>query len=79
MLVAAVLTLGIALPMSVAQLAPTREILTRLMREPAWESRAYAVIGLARRPDSVAVVRSAAALDPSPRVRALAEAALGER
>jgi beta-lactamase regulating signal transducer with metallopeptidase domain len=78
-LAAAVLTILVAVPVSLAQLAPTRDVLTRLMRDDEWDARAYAVIGLARRPDSVAVVRSAAVLDPNPRVRALAEAALPRR
>jgi len=72
----ALTTLVIGVPTSVARLSPTRELLTRLMADRAWETRAYAVIGLARRTDSVAVVRDAAALDPSPRVRAMAVAAL---
>ena len=46
------------------------------MRESAWQSRAYAVLGLAQRADSVAVARSAAELDPSPRVREWARYAL---
>jgi hypothetical protein len=36
------------------------------------------VLGLAQRADSVAVARSAAERDPSPRVRAWARYALGE-
>ena len=59
--------------MSVVQLAPTRDVLTTLMLDAQWESRAYAVLGLAQRADSVAVARSAAELDPSPRVRAWAQ------
>lgn len=77
--VATAATLAVAGPMSAVQLAPTRDVLTTLMRDPRWESRAYAVLGLAQRADSVAVARSAAALDPSPRVRAWARYALGER
>jgi beta-lactamase regulating signal transducer with metallopeptidase domain len=76
--VAAAVTLTLAVPISAVQLAPTREVLTTLMRDARWESRAYAVLGLAKRPDSVAVARSAAELDPSPRVRAWARYALGE-
>ena len=72
-------TLGVAGPVSAVQLAPTREVLTTLMRDSRWESRAYAVLGLAQRPDSVAVARSAAELDPNPHVRAWARYALGER
>ncbi len=65
--------------MSAVQLAPTRSVLTTLMNDARWESRAYAVIGLASRPDSVAVARTAAELDPSPRVRAWARLALSQR
>lgn len=73
------LTVGLAGPMSVAHLAPTRGVLTTLMLDTQWESRAYAVLGLAQRADSVAVARSAAELDPSPRVRAWAKYALGRQ
>jgi hypothetical protein len=65
--------------MSAVELSPSRDVLASLMRDVRWESRAYAVIGLARRADSVAVARSAAELDPSPRVRAWARYALGLR
>ena len=65
--------------MTMIQLAPTRGVLTSLMQDASWELRAYAVVGLAQRPDSVAVARKAAELDPSPRVRAWARYALGER
>jgi beta-lactamase regulating signal transducer with metallopeptidase domain len=74
--VAAVVTLGVAAPTSVVQLAPTRDVLTGLMRDASWQSRAYAVLGLAQRPDSVEVAVSAAELDPSPRVREWARYAL---
>lgn len=73
------LTVALAGPMSVAHLAPTRGVLTTLMLDTQWESRAYAVLGLAQRADSVAVARSAAELDPSPRVRAWAKYALGRQ
>ncbi|HTJ21680.1 MAG TPA: HEAT repeat domain-containing protein, partial [Gemmatimonadaceae bacterium] len=76
---AATLTIALVWPMSAIQLAPTRDVLTRLMNDASWELRAYAVLGLAQRPDSVAVARKAAELDPSPRVRAWARYALGER
>jgi hypothetical protein len=46
------------------------------MLDAQWESRAYAVLGLAQRADSVAVAQSAAESDPSPRVRAWAKYAL---
>lgn len=73
---AAAITLGVAGPISTVQLAPTRDVLTTLMHDGRWESRAYAVVGLAERADSVAVARSAAELDPNPRVRAWARYAL---
>jgi beta-lactamase regulating signal transducer with metallopeptidase domain len=76
---AALGTIAIAGPMSAVQLAPTRDVLTTLMSDARWESRAYAVIGLAARADSVAVARSAAERDPNPRVRAWARYALGQR
>lgn len=72
------LTLIVAVGMGTVRLAPTRGVLTRLMRDPRWESRAFAVMGLAKRPDSVAVAREAARLDPSPDVRAWARYALTE-
>lgn len=74
--VAAAVTLCVAGPISAVQLAPTRDVLTTLMRDGRWESRAYAVVGLAQRADSVAVARTAAERDPSPRVRAWARYAL---
>jgi hypothetical protein len=77
--VAAFATLSVAGPLSAVRLAPSRDVLTTLMRDARWESRAYAVLGLAQRQDSVAVARSAAELDPSPRVRAWARYALGQR
>jgi beta-lactamase regulating signal transducer with metallopeptidase domain len=69
-------TLIASAPLSAVELAPTRYVLTTLMRDARWESRAYAVLGLAQRRDSIAVARSAAALDPSPRVREWARYAL---
>lgn len=78
-LVAAAACVVSAMPMSAVELSPSRDVLASLMRDVRWESRAYAVIGLARRADSVAVARSAAELDPSPRVRAWARYALGLR
>jgi beta-lactamase regulating signal transducer with metallopeptidase domain len=69
----------VAAPLSVVELAPTRDVLSSLVRDTRWESRAYAVIGLARRADSIAVARSVAERDPSPRVRAWARYALGLR
>jgi beta-lactamase regulating signal transducer with metallopeptidase domain len=76
---AAAATVALVWPMSAIRLAPTRDVLTSLMHDASWELRAYAVVGLAQRPDSVAVARKAAELDPSPRVRAWARYALGER
>ena len=69
----------VAAPLSAVELAPTRDVLSSLVRDARWESRAYAVIGLARRADSIAVARSVAEQDPSPRVRAWARYALGLR
>jgi beta-lactamase regulating signal transducer with metallopeptidase domain len=78
--VAATLATGVVVgPMSVVQLAPTRDVLTTLIGDTRWESRAYAVIGLASRADSVAVARSVAERDPNPRVRAWARYALEQR
>jgi hypothetical protein len=76
MAVASIVSFGVAVPTSVVQLAPTRDVLTSLMREASWQSRAYAVLGLAQRPDSVDVAESAAELDPNPRVREWARYAL---
>lgn len=76
---AVLVTLGLVWPMSAIQLAPSRGVLTNLMHDASWALRAYAVVGLAQRPDSVAMARQAAELDPSPRVRAWARYALGER
>ncbi len=77
-MVAVLGTTVVAGPMSAVRLAPTRSVLTTLMNDARWESRAYAVIGLAKRTDSVAVARTAAERDPSPRVRAWARYALGQ-
>ena len=71
------LTLALATPLAVVRLAPTPQVLTKLMQDTRWESRAYAVTGLAQRTDTVAVARAAATDDPSPRVRAWAALALG--
>jgi beta-lactamase regulating signal transducer with metallopeptidase domain len=76
LVLAAAVTLGVSGPISAVQLAPTRDVLTTLMQDGRWESRAYAVVGLAQRADSVAVARAAAERDPSPRVRAWARYAL---
>src|SRR5688572_7101221 len=64
-------------PLSTARLAPTRDVLTSLMLEARWESRAWAVVRLAQRADSVDVARAAARHDPDPAVRAWARYALG--
>jgi beta-lactamase regulating signal transducer with metallopeptidase domain len=74
---AAALTALVVGPLSTARLAPTRDVLTSLMQEPRWESRAWAVVRLARRADSVHVARTAANHDPDPAVRAWARYALG--
>jgi beta-lactamase regulating signal transducer with metallopeptidase domain len=78
-LAAAASCVVVAAPLSAVELAPTRDVLSNLVRDARWESRAYAVIGLARRSDSIAVARSVAEQDPSPRVRAWARYALGLR
>ncbi len=70
------LTAAIVGPLATARLAPTRQVLTSLMRETRWESRAWAVVRLAQRADSVDVARSAARHDPDPAVRAWARYAL---
>jgi beta-lactamase regulating signal transducer with metallopeptidase domain len=70
-------TAAIIAPVATARLAPTRGVLTSLMTETRWESRAWAVVHLARRADSVDVARSAARSDPDPAVRAWARYALG--
>jgi hypothetical protein len=64
------------IPLATARLAPTRQVLTSLMGETRWESRAWAVVRLAQRADSVDVARSAARHDPDPAVRAWARYAL---
>ena len=69
-------TMAIVAPLATARLAPTRGVLTSLMQEPRWESRAWAVVRLAQRPDSVDVARAAARHDPDPAVRAWARYAL---
>jgi beta-lactamase regulating signal transducer with metallopeptidase domain len=73
---AVALTLGVVAPLATARLAPTRHVLTSLMRDTRWESRAWAVVRLAQRADSVDVARSAARHDPDPSVRAWARYAL---
>jgi bla regulator protein BlaR1 len=75
-LFAGVFTAAAAAPLATARLAPTRQVLTSLMTETRWESRAWAVVRLARRADSVHVARSAAREDPDPAVRAWARYAL---
>lgn len=70
------LTLVLAIPMATIRVAPTRAVLTRLMRDARWESRAWAVVRLAQRPDSLEVARAAARRDPDPQVRAWARYAL---
>lgn len=67
---------SLALALGLIELAPTRDVLRGLMRDTRWESRAFAVLGLAPRPDSIAVARAAAASDPEPLVRAWASYAL---
>ena len=75
-IVAAALSAAVVIPLATARLAPTRHVLTSLMGETRWESRAWAVVRLAQRADSVDVARSAARHDPDPTVRAWARYAL---
>jgi beta-lactamase regulating signal transducer with metallopeptidase domain len=63
-------------PLATARLAPTRDVLTSLMRDSRWESRAWAVVRLAQRADSVDVARTVMRHDPDPAVRAWARYAL---
>jgi beta-lactamase regulating signal transducer with metallopeptidase domain len=72
------LAVAIVVPLSTVRLAPTRDVLTSLMLETRWESRAWAVVRLAQRADSVDVARSAARHDPDPAVRAWARYALAQ-
>ena len=76
-LFAVALTAAIVAPLATVRLAPTRHVLTSMMNESRWESRAWAVVRLARRADSVDVARAAARSDPDPAVRAWARYALG--
>lgn len=76
--IAVAITVTVSGPLSALDPAPTRDVLRRLMRDARWESRAYAVLGLAPRPDSVGVARVAAVADPSPHVRAWATYALSQ-
>ncbi len=75
---AASVTLLMSAAMSLVQVVPTRDVLTTLMGDQRWEARAYAVVRLAARADSVEVARTAARTDPSPRVRAWAQYALAQ-
>lgn len=76
--IAAGITFFLSLSVSLVQLVPTREVLTTLMQDDRWEARAYAVVRLAERADSVEVARAAARTDPNPRVRAWARYALAQ-
>jgi hypothetical protein len=76
---AAAFAVCIALPAGLTSLNPSRGMLTDLMADMRWESRAYAVRGLAQRPDSIAMAKFAADADPSPRVRAVAASALRQQ
>ncbi len=68
--------LGLSVPLGTVQLTPRRGVLADLMRDARWETRAFAVVRLAQRADTVAVALAAATEDPSPEVRAAARAAL---
>lgn len=58
------------------QVAPTRGALDALSRHGRWEARAWAVVRLAQRPDTIDVARAIALRDPDPHVRAWARNAL---
>jgi len=73
------MALCLATPLSAVRLEPTRDVLRGLMHDSRWDSRAYAVLGLAPRADSVNVARAAAVDDPDPLVRAWASYALALR
>jgi hypothetical protein len=73
---AVLLTIATAAPLSTVRLSPSRDVLTTLLLDARWDTRAFAVIGLAQRPDSIEVARAAAERDPSPRVRAWARFAV---
>ena len=66
----------LAAPATTLRLAPTRSVLDSLMRDGQWQTRAFAVAGLAQRSDSLAVARAAAERDPDPQVRAAARRAV---
>ena len=74
---AAVATCCLSLSVSLVQLVPTRDVLTTLMQDDRWESRAYAVV----RSRSGRIRwrwRAAARTDPNPRVRAWARYAYAQ-
>ncbi len=73
---AAAIALTLAVPLGTMRVGPTRETLDALMQDRQWRSRAYAVVRLAQRADSVEVARAAARHDPDPAVRAWARYAL---
>lgn len=68
----------VSAPLGTVRISPTRQVLSSLMADQRWESRAYAVVRLAQRADTVALARQAAATDPSPAVRAWARFALSD-
>lgn len=74
--IAAAAALATSLPLGTMRVGPTRKTLDALMQDVQWRSRAYAVVRLAQRPDSVEVARAAAQHDPDPSVRAWARYAL---
>ena len=77
--VVVVIALCAAVPVGTARLVPSRDLLTRLVVDARWESRAYAAMRLAERPDSIHMARAIALRDPNPRVRALTTSALARR
>lgn len=58
------------------EVVPTRAVLSTLLADGQWETRAWAAVRLAQRPDTVALALRAAERDPNPRVRAWARYAL---
>lgn len=76
--IATIATLIISIPVGALRPEPTREVLTALMHDTRWDARAYAVIGLAQRADSLAIAQAAARHDPSARVRELATVAIAQ-
>jgi beta-lactamase regulating signal transducer with metallopeptidase domain len=67
------------LALGTLEVVPTRAVLSTLLTDRQWETRAWAAVRLAQRPDTVALTMNAAERDPNPRVRAWARSALDRR